>query len=72
MFDSLKKVFGGNAIAAFQDRVGDINALEPEVKELSDEAFSSRSLELKKRAMEGESLDDILVAGGICACPRSG
>ncbi len=62
MFDSLKKVFGGNAIAAFQERVGDINALEPEVKELSDEALLSRSLELKKRAMEGESLDDILVA----------
>jgi len=62
MFESLKKVFGGNAIAALQGRVGEINALEPEIKALSDDELAERSLGLKKRAQAGEPLDDILVA----------
>jgi preprotein translocase subunit SecA len=62
MFDSLKKIFGGNTIAALQGRVGEINAREPDVKALSDGELKNQGAELKKRVQAGESLDDILVA----------
>ena len=62
MFDALKKVFGGNTIAVLQEKVGAVSDLEPEIKQLTSGALLERSLELKKRATAGESLDDILVA----------
>jgi preprotein translocase subunit SecA len=61
MFDSLKKVFGGNAIAALTTKVGEINALEPEITKLSDEELTARGLKLKERVAAGEAPDDVLV-----------
>ncbi|MBM3554795.1 MAG: preprotein translocase subunit SecA [Alphaproteobacteria bacterium] len=59
-----KRVFGSandRVIRSFRPRVAAINALEPEVEKLSDEALKARTAELKKRLAEGETLDDILV-----------
>ena len=41
-------------------RVAAINALEPEVAKLDDAALAARTVELKARIQDGESLDDVL------------
>src|ERR1700732_3386189 len=59
-----RKLFGSandRRIRAFRPRVDEINALEKELQELSDEALRARTDEFKKQIAEGASLDDILV-----------
>ena len=59
-----RKLFGSaneRRIRGYQPRVDAINALEPELAALSDEALRARTAEFKKQVAEGESLDDILV-----------
>ncbi|MBD3665280.1 preprotein translocase subunit SecA [Sulfitobacter aestuariivivens] len=58
-----KKVFGtpnDRKIKATRPLVDQINALEPEFEKLSDEGLKEKTEELAKRAMQGESLDDLL------------
>ena len=58
-----KKVFGtpnDRKIKATRPLVDKINALAPEFAALSDEALKDKTEELAKRAMSGESLDDLL------------
>ncbi len=58
-----KKVFGtpnDRKIKATRPLVEKINALEPEFEKLSDEGLKEKTKEFAKRAMEGESLDDLL------------
>src|SRR5882757_1061101 len=59
-----RKLFGSaneRRIRSYQPRVAAINALEPEVAALSDDALKARTAEFKKQVAEGASLDDILV-----------
>src|ERR1700729_607862 len=59
-----RKLFGSandRRIRAFRPRVDEINTLEKELEELSDEALRARTDEFKKQIAEGTSLDDILV-----------
>jgi preprotein translocase subunit SecA len=60
MFDSLKKMFGGNPIASFEQKVGEINALEEQISKLSDEELKGKSLALKEKVVAGELLDNVL------------
>ncbi len=58
-----KKVFGtpnDRKIKATRPLVAKINALEPEFEKLSDDGLKDKTEELAKRAMGGESLDDLL------------
>ena len=58
-----KKVFGtpnDRKIKATRPLVEKINALEPEYEKLGDEGLKAKTEELRKRALEGESLDDLL------------
>ncbi len=58
-----KKVFGtpnDRKVKAMRPLVEKINALEPEFEKLSDEGLKDKTEELAKRAMGGESLDDLL------------
>ncbi|MFC6636117.1 preprotein translocase subunit SecA [Sulfitobacter sp. JBTF-M27] len=58
-----KKVFGtpnDRKIKAVRPLVEQINALEPEFEKLSDDGLKDKTEELAKRAMSGESLDDLL------------
>src|SRR6202045_4758564 len=48
-------------IRAFRPRVDEINALEKELEQLSDDALRARTDAFKKQLAEGASLDDILV-----------
>ncbi|MGA9541791.1 MAG: preprotein translocase subunit SecA, partial [Methyloceanibacter sp.] len=57
------KVFGSSnerKLKKFETAVAAINALEPEVSALSDEALRARTDEFRKRLADGETLDDLL------------
>src|ERR1700674_857353 len=65
MIGALARKFFGSAndrrIKGYQSRVDAINALEPELAALSDEALKARTAEFRKTLAEGKTLDDILV-----------
>ncbi len=59
-----KKIFGSSndrKIKAYAPRVRDINALEPEMVKLSDEALKARTAEFREKLANGAKLDDLLV-----------
>src|SRR5919109_3086499 len=59
-----RKLFGSandRRVKGYQPRVNAINALEPEVAALSDDALKARTAEFRKELAEGKTLDDILV-----------
>jgi preprotein translocase subunit SecA len=59
-----RKLFGSandRRIRSYQPQVDAINALEPEIVALSDDALRARTAELKKQIADGASLDDVLV-----------
>ncbi|WP_227269218.1 preprotein translocase subunit SecA [Roseobacter weihaiensis] len=58
-----KKVFGSpndRKVKATRPLIAQINALEPEFETLSDEGLKEKTEELRKRALDGESLDALL------------
>ncbi|NGX98980.1 MAG: preprotein translocase subunit SecA [Candidatus Afipia apatlaquensis] len=65
MLGALARKFFGSAndrrIKGYQARVDAINALEPEIAALSDEALKARTGEFRKQIAEGKTLDDLLV-----------
>ena len=65
MIGALARKFFGSAndrrVKGYQSRVNAINALEPEVAALSDEALKARTAEFRKQLAEGKTLDDLLV-----------
>ena len=65
MIGALARKFFGSAndrrIKGYQSRVDAINALEPEVAALSDEALKARTAEFRQQLADGKTLDDILV-----------
>src|SRR5579872_4336591 len=58
----LKTLFDANEreISRLGRTVERVNALEPEISALSDEALAAKTPELKSRLEQGETLDDIL------------
>ncbi|MFL9824994.1 preprotein translocase subunit SecA [Rhodoplanes sp. SY1] len=65
MFGAVVRKLFGNAndrrIRAYRPRVDQINALEPELAALSDEALRARTDAFRKELAAGKTLDDILV-----------
>ncbi|APG48844.1 preprotein translocase subunit SecA [Phaeobacter porticola] len=58
-----KKVFGtpnDRKIKATRPLIAKINALEPEFEKLSDQALQGKTEDLRQRALDGTSLDDLL------------
>ncbi|MCF6246778.1 MAG: preprotein translocase subunit SecA [Desulfobacula sp.] len=63
VFKLFTKIFGSNnerILKTLQPTVDQINQLEPEIKNLSDEQMAQKTLEFKERITKGESLDDLL------------
>src|SRR5437588_301477 len=61
---ALTKIFGSQHerdVKKMVPQVAAINAIEPEIKALSDEQLRGRTAELKARLAAGEELDDLLV-----------
>ncbi|HET7626957.1 MAG TPA: preprotein translocase subunit SecA [Bacillales bacterium] len=64
MMGLLKKIVGDPSqrrLARFENLADEIEALAPEMEQLSDEALRAKTDEFKKRFEDGESLDDLLV-----------
>ncbi len=65
MIGALARKFFGSAndrrVKGYQSRVKAINALEPEIAALSDEALRARTAEFRQQLAGGATLDDILV-----------
>src|SRR5512132_1790109 len=65
MIGALARKFFGSAndrrVKGYQSRVNAINALEPELVALSDEALKARTAEFRQQLADGKSLDDLLV-----------
>jgi preprotein translocase subunit SecA len=61
--DTLKKLFGSRndrLLKTYRKSVNQINALEPTIQTLSDEALRAKTVEFKERLAKGEALDDLL------------
>ncbi|AIL32944.1 preprotein translocase subunit SecA [Basilea psittacipulmonis] len=59
----LKKIFGSRndrLLKQYRKIVKQINALEPSMQALSDEALKAKTTEFKERLAKGETLDDLL------------
>ena len=59
----LKKIFGSRndrLIRQYSQTVRTINALEPEISALTDEALRAKTAEFKRRVANGETLDSLL------------
>jgi preprotein translocase subunit SecA len=59
-----RKLFGSandRRLRPYYPKVDEINALEPELEALSDEALRARTAEFRKRVAAGTPLDDLLV-----------
>jgi preprotein translocase subunit SecA len=65
MFEAIaRRVFGTaneRYLRGLHPQVEAINALEPELEKLSDEALRARTGEFRDRVASGEPLDDLLV-----------
>jgi preprotein translocase subunit SecA len=60
----LKKIVGSKndrELKRLQQSVDRINALEPEIKALSDAALKAKTVEFRERLQQGATLDDLLV-----------
>ena len=64
MFATIARAIFGNAndrsLKAYQRRVPEINALEPAMQALSDEALSAKTVAFRARLAAGAKLDDLL------------
>lgn len=61
--DTLKKLFGSRnerLLKTYRKTVTQINALEPAIQALSDDALRAKTLEFKERLAKGEALNDLL------------
>src|SRR6187431_1852710 len=65
MIGALARKFFGSAndrrVKGYQTRVNAINALEPELAALSDDALKARTAEFRQQLAAGKTLDDLLV-----------
>ena len=60
MLDFIGKFFAGRAVASFEEPLRQMNALEDEMRGLSDVALQDETAKFKERLASGEMLDDIL------------
>lgn len=65
VFKFFTKIFGSNndrILKKLQPIVDEINLLEPQMQELSDEQIAQKTIEFKEKIKNGETLDDLLPA----------
>jgi preprotein translocase subunit SecA len=61
IFDKLLRTGEGKKLKALQSLVPDINAFEPEMQALSDDALAARTVDFRQRLANGADLDDLLI-----------
>src|SRR5579859_4395806 len=66
VFQKILRAGEGRTLKRLEQRVRDINALEPEVEALSDEQLAAKTVEFRDRFEQGEELDDLLPEAFAC------
>jgi preprotein translocase subunit SecA len=66
VFQKILRAGEGRTLKRMQERVREINALEPEVQQLSDDDLRAKTEEFRQRFDEGEELDEILPEAFAC------
>ncbi len=61
VLDKILRAGEGRKVKAIQSLVPDINALEPEMEQLSDDALKAMTGEFRQRLDNGAALDDLLI-----------
>jgi preprotein translocase subunit SecA len=61
ILDRFLRAGEGKKVRALQSLVPDINALEPEIEQLDDDALRAKTGEFRQRLDNGETLDDLLI-----------
>ncbi len=61
IFDKVLRSGEGKKVRALASLVPDINAMEPEISALSDDALKAKTPEFRQRIANGEEMDDLLV-----------
>ena len=61
ILDRILRAGEGKKLKALEGLVPDINALEPEMQALSDDALQAKTAEFRQRLDNGEDLDDLLI-----------
>ena len=57
LFSKILSAGEGKEIKAFRNRVGEVNYLEDEISQLSDEELREKTIEFRERYADGESLE---------------
>src|SRR3954447_14661045 len=60
VLDKILRAGEGRTLKRMEQRVRDINALEPDFEALSDDELAAKTVEFRERFAEGESLDELL------------
>ena len=60
LFSKILSAGEGMEIKAFRNRVGEVNYLEDEISQLSDEELREKTIEFRERYADGESLEELL------------
>jgi preprotein translocase subunit SecA len=66
VFQKILRAGEGRTLKRMQERVREINALEPEIEALSDDELRAKTDEFRQRFDEGEELDDLLPEAFAC------
>jgi preprotein translocase subunit SecA len=66
VFQKILRAGEGRTLKRMQDRVREINALEPEIEALSDDELRAKTEEFRHRFEEGEELDELLPEAFAC------
>src|SRR3954465_11290766 len=61
VFTKILRAGEGKKLRALSSLVPDINALEPELQALSDDALRHKTVEFRERLERGEDLNDLLI-----------
>jgi preprotein translocase subunit SecA len=61
LLDRVLRAGEGRTLKSLKDLVPDINALEPELEALSDDALRAKTPEFRQRLANGEPLDELLI-----------
>src|SRR3954471_5703246 len=60
VLDKILRAGEGRTLKRMEQRVRDINALEPEFEALSDDQLAAKTIEFRERFDQGEDLDELL------------
>ncbi len=66
VFQKILRAGEGRTLKRMQDRVREINDLEPELEALSDDALRAKTEDFRSRFEEGEELDELLPEAFAC------